>query len=66
MPRDISLLDAYVPTLMLLFILGAAVTWVLDSILARLGVYRVVWHHSLFRVCLLVCVCCLLGLTVYH
>jgi len=66
MPRDVALLDAYFPALVLLFILGAAITWVLDSLLARAGVYRVVWHPSLFRVSLLVIVCCALGLAVYR
>lgn len=66
MPRDIAFLDAYIPAIVLLFIVGAALTWVLDSLLARVGVYRVVWHPSLFRVSLLVIVCCALGLAVYR
>ena len=66
MPRDVAFLDAYIPAIVLLFILGAAITWVLDSVLARPGLYRVVWHPSLFRVSLLVVVCCVLGLAVYH
>lgn len=66
MPRDVAFLDAYIPAIVLLFILGAAITWVLDSVLARIGLYRVVWHPSLFRVSLLVVVCCALGLAVYR
>jgi len=66
MPRDIALFDAYVPAIVLLFIAGAALTWVLDSLLARTGLYRIVWHPSLFRVSLLVGVCCVLGLAVYR
>ncbi len=66
MPRDVAFLDAYIPAIVLLFILGAALTWVLDSVLARLGLYRIVWHPSLFRVSLLVVVCCVLGLAVYR
>ena len=66
MPRDVALLDAYIPAIVLLFILGSAITWVLDSVLARAGLYRVVWHPSLFRVSLLVIVCCALGLAVYR
>jgi len=66
MPRDVAFLEAYIPAIVLLFILGAAITWVLDSLLARVGVYRVVWHPSLFRVSLLVIVCCALGLAVYR
>ncbi|PLZ00350.1 DUF1656 domain-containing protein [Burkholderia sp. WAC0059] len=66
MPRDVALFDAYVPAIVLLFVLGAALTWALDFVLARVGLYRLVWHPSLFRVSLLVCVCCLLGLAVYR
>ncbi|CAB4048881.1 DUF1656 domain-containing protein [Paraburkholderia phenoliruptrix] len=66
MPRDIAVFDAYVPTIVLLFVVGAALTWVLDRVIAYTGVYRVVWHPSLFRASLLVCVCGLLGLAVYR
>ncbi|OAJ59532.1 hypothetical protein A6V36_24785 [Paraburkholderia ginsengiterrae] len=66
MPRDIAVLDAYVPAIVLLFIAGAALTWVLDRVIAYTGLYRVVWHPSLFRASLLVCVCGVLGLAVYR
>ncbi|MBW0450436.1 DUF1656 domain-containing protein [bacterium M00.F.Ca.ET.228.01.1.1] len=66
MPRDIAVFDAYVPAIVLLFIAGAALTWVLDRLIAYTGVYRVVWHPSLFRASLLVCVCGVLGLAVYR
>ncbi len=56
MPREIAVLDAYVPAIVLLFIAGAAITWVLDRAMAWTGLYRVVWHPSLFRASLLVCV----------
>ncbi|TKC80336.1 DUF1656 domain-containing protein [Trinickia terrae] len=66
MPREIALLDAYVPAIVLLCVIGAAFTWMLDLVLARTGLYRFVWHPSLFRASLLVCVCGLLGLAVYR
>ncbi|HKR44865.1 MAG TPA: DUF1656 domain-containing protein [Paraburkholderia sp.] len=66
MPRDVALLDAYIPAIVLLFMLGAAITWVLDTVLARTGLYRIVWHPSLFRASLLVVVCCALGLAFYR
>ena len=66
MSREIALFDAYVPAVVLLFVAGAAATWLLDRLLALTGVYRVVWHPSLFRASLLVCVCGLLGLAVYR
>ncbi|HXZ06823.1 MAG TPA: DUF1656 domain-containing protein [Paraburkholderia sp.] len=66
MPREIAVLDAYMPTIVLLFIAGAFVTWVLDRVVAWTGLYRIVWHPSLFRASLLVCVCGALGLAVYR
>jgi hypothetical protein len=66
MPRDIAILDAYVPTILVLFIAGGLLTWLIDRVLALTGLYRVVWHPSLFRACLLVCTCGLLGLAVYR
>ena len=66
MPRDIAVFDAYVPAIVLLFVAGAALTWVLDRVIAYTGLYRVVWHPSLFRAILLVFVCGVLGLAVYR
>jgi protein AaeX len=66
MPRDISILEAYVPTILLLFVLGGMATWIIDRVIALTGLYRVVWHPSLFRASLLVCVCCALALAVYR
>lgn len=66
MPREIAIFDVYVPALVLLLIAGAALTWMVDRLCARAGLYRVVWHPSLFRASLLVCVCGVTGLTVYR
>ncbi|WP_144110737.1 DUF1656 domain-containing protein [Paraburkholderia sp. BCC1886] len=66
MPRDIAVFDAYVPAIVLLCIAGAVLTWMLDRVIAYTGLYRVVWHPSLFRASLLVCVCGVLGLAVYR
>jgi protein AaeX len=66
MPRDTAIFEAYVPTLLLLFIAGGMITWMLDRLLAMTGLYRVVWHPSLFRASLLVCVCCALGLAAFR
>lgn len=65
MPRSIAILEAYVPTILLLFVAGAFLAWLIDRALALTGLYRVVWHPSLFRASLLVCVCGLIGLAVY-
>jgi protein AaeX len=66
MPRDIALFDAYVPTLLLLALGGAALTWIIDRVLAYLGIYRFFWHPALVRASLLTCVIGLLGLAVYR
>ena len=66
MPREIAVFDAYVPAIVLLFIAGALLTWVLDRAVSLTGLYRIVWHPSLFRASLLVCVCGVLGLAVYR
>jgi hypothetical protein len=66
MPREVAILDAYVPAILLLCLIGAALTWALDRVLAWAGLYRVVWHPSLFRASLLVCICGVLGLAVYR
>ncbi|GAB5100238.1 DUF1656 domain-containing protein [Caballeronia sp. LP006] len=66
MPRDTAILEAYVPTLLLLCLAGGLVTWIIDRVLALTGLYRVVWHPALFRASLLVCVCGVLGLAVYR
>jgi hypothetical protein len=66
MPLEFALPDAYVPTILLLFIAGAVATWLIDRLLATTGLYRVVWHPSLFRAAMLICVCSGLGLAVYR
>jgi hypothetical protein len=66
MPREVAILDAYMPAMIVLFFLGAVLTWALDRVLAYFGLYSVVWHPSLFRASLLVCICGALGLAVYR
>ncbi|CAB3763929.1 DUF1656 domain-containing protein [Paraburkholderia humisilvae] len=66
MPREIAILDAYMPGVLVLFFVGAVLTWALDRILAYIGLYSVVWHPSLFRASLLICICGVLGLAVYR
>lgn len=66
MPRDLAVPDAYVPTILLMFVIGALLAWIVDRVLARTGLYRYVWHPSLFRASVLVCICAALGLYVYQ
>ncbi len=62
MPREIALLDALVPTLLLAFLASIVLHTVLDRILGCCGVYRHVWHPSLFRIGIFVCIFALCGL----
>ena len=66
MYREIAVLGAYLPALVPLCIGGAALTWLVDRLLGRVGLYRFVWHPALFRASLLACVCGALGLAVYR
>ncbi|HEJ4543281.1 TPA: DUF1656 domain-containing protein [Pseudomonas aeruginosa] len=52
MPREIAIHGVYMPTLTLLFVIAAALTWGLDRIFASVGLYRFTWHPALFRVSL--------------
>jgi protein AaeX len=65
-PREIAVIGAYLPTVLPLFAVGGVATWLIDRLLARSGLYRQVWHPSLFRASLLVCICGGLGLMVYR
>ena len=66
MPREIAIFDAYMPTVVLMFAIGTLATWAVDRLLAYTGLYRFVWHPSLFLASLLVCICGGLSLTVYR
>jgi hypothetical protein len=58
---EISLYGVYVPPLLLLALLSLAIARVLNRVLARLGVYRLVWHPALFDLSLFVIVLCSLS-----
>ena len=55
MPREIAFYGALMPGLLPVFV-GCLVLMVpLDLLLGRIGLYRHVWHASLFRLALFVC-----------
>ncbi|HMH68623.1 MAG TPA: DUF1656 domain-containing protein [Pinirhizobacter sp.] len=56
MPREIALGDALVPSLLLVFVGSMLLLWALDWLAGRYGLYRHVWHPSLFRIAAFVCV----------
>lgn len=63
--REFSVAGVYIPSLMVVFALCVAVTWLLDQGIARLGAYRFIWHPPLFRVSLFTCVLTVAGLALY-
>ncbi|SNR80492.1 Protein of unknown function [Methylobacillus rhizosphaerae] len=65
MPREIALLDALMPTLILAFIAALLLYWLLDKVLVWLGVYQFIWYRALFRLSLFSCLFCALGLLIY-
>ena len=62
MPREIALLDALVPSLLLIFFASLVVQKAIDSLFVRLEFYRHVWHPPLFRTALFCGVFATLGL----
>lgn len=66
MPREIAIHGVYMPTLTLLFVIAAALTWGLDRIFASVGLYRFTWPPALFRVSLFACLYGGLSLTIYR
>jgi hypothetical protein len=53
---EVSLYGIYVPPLLLLMLPALLVSRVLGSVLARAGLYRLVWHPALFDLSLFVIV----------
>jgi hypothetical protein len=66
MPREIAFHGVYMPTVTLMFLLAAGVTWAVDRFLGSLDVYRFFWHPALLRLCLFVCIFGAMALTVYR
>lgn len=62
MPLELSLWGLTLPTLLPLFLLAALSHRLLDSMLSHLGLYRWLWHPSLFRIALFVVIFAGLGL----
>ncbi|WP_454813586.1 DUF1656 domain-containing protein [Labrys neptuniae] len=56
MNADIDIFGVYVPSLMILALVAIIANLLIRSALARAGVYRLVWHRSLFDLALFVIV----------
>lgn len=55
MPRELDLSGILFPSLLIAFFGAAALTWIIDGLLARADLHRFFWHPPLFRLALLVC-----------
>lgn len=66
MPPELAILDVQMPTLVMLVLVGACVSAIVDRVLAALGVYRFVWHPSLVRASVLALCIFVPGLLVYR
>ncbi|MEJ2654726.1 MAG: DUF1656 domain-containing protein [Acidihalobacter sp.] len=62
MPRELSVLGALVPSLMLVFLFSLLLQWGVDRLSGRLGLYRHVWNPPLLRLAVFVCIFGGLGL----
>ncbi len=56
MLREVPLFGALAPSLLLQFLVAAALFLVLDRLAGRLGAFRLFWHPPLARLALFVCV----------
>ena len=65
MPLEIALGDALVPGMLLVYLGCLLVLWAVDTIVGRYGLYRYVWHPSLFRVAVFFCLFGAAGLLLY-
>jgi hypothetical protein len=65
MPREIALLDALVPTLLLAFLAAACGSLALDWLFVRYGIYRHLWYPALFRLAVFGCLFAACGLLIY-
>jgi hypothetical protein len=65
MPREISIFGVLAPSLLLVFLLAVVIHVGVDWLCGHFGIYKHVWHRSLFRLCLLVCIFGALALVIY-
>ncbi|MNK04248.1 efflux system membrane protein [compost metagenome] len=65
MPREISIFGVLAPSLLLVFLLSVVIHVGVDWLCGHFGIYKHVWHRSLFRLCLLVCIFGALALIIY-
>lgn len=65
MPRELALASILFPTLLLVLLVSASLTWLLDGVFARFGLYRFIWRPAVFRLALFFCLFGGGGLLIY-
>jgi protein AaeX len=55
MLREVAILGAFVPSLLLYFLVAIPLFLAFDKLTSHLGFYRFVWHPALARFALFVC-----------
>jgi protein AaeX len=66
MPRELSFGGVLLPGLLAVFLACLLLMVLVDLVAGRLGLYRHVWHPSLFRFALFVCLFGAAGLWLLH
>ncbi len=66
MPYEVAIGGVLVPALLPVFLLCLLLMVLLDMLVGRLGLYRRVWHPSLFLLALFVCLFGAAGLLLIH
>jgi hypothetical protein len=66
MPPEVEFCGVLLPALLPVFLLSFALMVLLDLAIGRLGLYRRLWHPSLFRFSLFVCLFGAAGLLLVH
>lgn len=66
MPRELSVLGALVPSLLLVFLGSLLLQWGINHLIGRLGLYRHVWNPPLLRLAVFVGIFSGLGLLVLN
>jgi protein AaeX len=65
MPREIAIGDVFIPGLLVWFLIALVLLLLIDRVIGRFGLYRYVWHPSLFRLALIVCIFGAMALLLY-
>ena len=66
MPREVAFHGVLLPGLLVVFVGCLLLMVLLDLLVGRLGLYHHVWHPSLFRFALFVCLFGAAGLLLLH